>query len=115
MSVWKTLPISEQPEIILDCWRIIELPNGDRHFNGYHYKNWEGRMSSKIVEFDPIHLVGRTRTGRVYRLNGPQGVNNDADYVFNCWLMLNDLPLEFKVLTEEELSLCSKIRESNIP
>ena len=91
MSVWKTVPVDDEPEIILGSWSVRELPDGDRHFVGYnHAHGGEGRVSSKILEFDPESLKGRTRSGRVYQLEQHgAGINLDAEYVWNQWKIIN--------------------------
>jgi hypothetical protein len=91
MPIWKTIPVDDQPELILDQWRVFELSDGTRHFNGYVEANREGRVSSPILEFDPATLRGRTRSGRVYQLAGNPGFNRDADYVLGRWLTINHL------------------------
>lgn len=100
MSVWKTKPVTEQPEITLTRWGIFETPEGDRHFYGYHYAGMEGRVSSKILEFDPIAQVGKTKSGRVYKLEGESGSNPDAEYVLGVWKQVNNVkdvkPIDIK-------------------
>ena len=51
-SVWEATPVSDQPEIALQRWQVMQLPNGDRHFVGWNATEREGRASSKIVAFD---------------------------------------------------------------
>ena len=84
-GLWRTTSVSETPEIVLRRWTIRELDNGDRHFVGYNVTEGEGRVSSKIVEFDPKTMRGKTRSGRVYQLDGESSINIDAEYVWNGW------------------------------
>lgn len=86
MSVWNVRSVEDEPEIILHRWVVFELPNGDRHFVGWC---GEGRVSSKIMEFDPITMRGVTRSSRVYQLMGPPGTNLDAMYVWGHWKRIN--------------------------
>jgi hypothetical protein len=89
MPVWRTQPVEEQGSLTLRSWKIVELPDGDRHLVGYCVENLEGRVSSAVRTFDPQALRGVTGTGRVYTLRGRPGVNADAEYVWNRWLGLN--------------------------
>ena len=89
MPVWRTQPVEEQGSLTLRSWKIVELPDGDRHLVGYCVENFEGRVSSVIKTFDPQALRAVTGTGRVYTLRGRPGVNADAEYVWNRWLGLN--------------------------
>lgn len=89
MTIWRTIPVKDQPHITLAQWQVFELPNGDRHFCGYHYLGREGRVSSRIEDFDPETMTGRTRSGRVYKLAGEPGLNHDALYVWGRWQEIN--------------------------
>lgn len=48
--------------------------------------DWEGRVCSEIVKFDTQDLRATTKSGRVYKLEGPPGRDLDAEYVFGIWL-----------------------------
>ena len=67
------------------------------HFMGYaksdHAYTGEGRVCSPVLEFDKQTMRGRTRSGRVYELVGPPGLNADALYVWNRWLNINNNPV----------------------
>lgn len=89
MPVWRTIPVETEPQINLEYWTIRELPNGDRHFTGYNFYGREGRVSSKILEFDPQNKRGKTSSGRVYQLDGNTGNHPDAEYVWNIWKEVN--------------------------
>lgn len=94
MSIWRTQPVSEQPVIELSSWQVFSVPavkgdDFDRHFNGYNFG--EGRVSSKIVEFDSTNMIGTTRSGRKYQLVGGPGNNPDAEYVMSRWLGLHHI------------------------
>lgn len=91
MPIWLTTPVSETPEIVLRSWSIRELPDGDRHFVGFNVTELEARVSSKIIEFDPVNKRGKTRSGRVYQLEPNQGMNHDAEYVWNRWLEMHKI------------------------
>ena len=104
MPIWRTNPVKEEPEILLSSWSVRELSNGDRHFVGYNFADGgEGRVSSKILEFDPQTLKGKTRSGRVYQLDRySQGYNADAEYVWNRWKAINKVEA-FEDVTEKVL------------
>ena len=92
-GIWNVRPLAEQASITLRDWKIIEVDGNakrfGRHFVGYNEEDGEGRVSSKIAEFDPAQRRGRTSSGRVYQLEGPPGSNDDADYVLSVWLRLH--------------------------
>lgn len=100
MPIWKVLPITDEPEIKMTQWQVIELPNGDRHFVGYNYRQWEGRVSSKIEYFDPKTMSGITESNRRYQLEGRPGHNKDAAYVWAQWMRINGVG-EFKDVSKE--------------
>lgn len=66
-------PADEQPEQRLWRWQIVTTPNGDRRFCGFRSEHGggDGRVSSRIVEYDAASQVGKTESGRTYRLQGP--------------------------------------------
>jgi hypothetical protein len=60
MTIWKTIPVTEQPALTLSGWGVMQMPEGGRHFVGWCIENQEGRVSSTIREFDPETLKGVT-------------------------------------------------------
>jgi hypothetical protein len=100
MSVWEPESVDNQPTTTLIRWGIIKTPEGDFHFCGYC---GEGRVSSKIIEFDLKTLTGRTRSGRLYTLiENRAGLNGDANYVLGRWLELNKLTWDDVIFVEPE-------------
>lgn len=91
MSVWQVAPVQEHPEAQLVSWRVFELPDGDRHFCGRETTYREGRVSSRVVSFDPESRQGITKSGRCYELVGPPGHNADALYVWGGWCTRNNV------------------------
>jgi hypothetical protein len=96
MPIWRTLPVDDEPIITLRKWTVFGAlsPGGDEidhHFNGYHDAGREGRVSSKIVIFDPQTKVGVTKSGRKYQLLDGPGYNADASYVFDQWVQINNV------------------------
>lgn len=88
-SVWSATSVSEQPEIELERWQVMQLPNGDRHFVGWNATEREGRASSKIVAFDAATRQGRTTSGRVYQLRGRCGHDGDGAHTWGRWMRVN--------------------------
>ena len=95
--IWRATPISETPEIVLSRWVVKELPNGDRHFVGYNETEQEGRVSSRIVEFDKESMKGRTRSGRVYHLVGPPSIDSEGAFVWLFWRQNNRVSGEIDI------------------
>lgn len=94
MPIWRTIPVKEEPVIELSQWQVFGVPSRkgkglDHHFKGFHAQGAEGRVSSKIVEFDRAKMIGSTQSGRKYRLLGAVGQDADADYVCHRWLRVN--------------------------
>jgi hypothetical protein len=83
MAIYESAPVSEVPEVWLGRWSIREEENGDRHFVGFDVKRWLGRVSTKIVEFDPSTRTGVTSSGRRYHLLGSAARDDDAEYVWS--------------------------------
>ena len=88
-SFWSAASLTEVPEIELSDWQVMQLPHGDRHFVGWNVTEREGRVSSKIVDFDAATRRGRTRSGRVYQLLGSPGHDGDGAYTWGRWMQAN--------------------------
>ncbi len=89
MPIWCVAAVNEQPEIILCDWRVVQIEDGSRHFVGYNVVDREGRVSTDIVKFDPETMIGVTRSGRAYLLQGDPGCHPDADATWDGWAALN--------------------------
>jgi len=95
-GLWGTQSVSDEPKIELCKWWVFVVPASkgdgvDHHFNGYNAHGQEGRVSSKIMEFDPETMTGTTRSGRKYQLIGTPGYDGDAEYVRRGWLSINKI------------------------
>lgn len=97
MNIWKSASVDVQPTVELYRWWVAELPDGDRHFIGWC---GEGRVTSKIMEYDSETKTGVTRSGRRYMLMGNTNHNMDADYVWACWRKINEVT-EYKDVSAE--------------
>ena len=89
MPVWNVPDVEVEPSIALINWIVFEC-HGDQHIAGYNFRDDEGRVSSKIVEWDYPNRQAKTRSGRVYKLLGIPQLSNQALYVLNRWKMIND-------------------------
>jgi hypothetical protein len=85
------VPVADQPETHMTEWRLFRVlrANGKRTRHLIGRADWEGRVSSDIVEFELAALRATTQSGRVYHLDGPPGQYSDADWVFERWLRVN--------------------------
>lgn len=106
-GVFRPPGVEEQPEVTLYEWSVMEVQQGEdatRHFLGV----WDGiaRVSSPIKEFDAGKRIGKTMSGRVYKLAPPLaaqiGNYRDIEYIRTVWLMRAGLgAAEFKDVTDE--------------
>lgn len=83
MTIWKSGSVGDMPEVPLLHWSIRETDSGSRHFVGYNALLREGRVSTAIISFDARTRIGLTQSGRRYLLEGPAGIDSDAEYVWN--------------------------------
>lgn len=94
-SIWTPASVKDEPHTRLSQWSVflVEGLDGDDektiHFVGY--TGYEGRVCSAVVEYDSSTKRGVTRSGRVYSLEGPSGINSDAVYVWNRWCRINNV------------------------
>lgn len=89
MSVWNVSPIEEQPSVTLYDWSIKKTNKGE-YFVGSEV-GAAGRVSTQIKEFDPDKMVGRTASGRVYKLKGKEGYSSNGEYVWGTYKAVNGL------------------------
>lgn len=100
MPVWSVLGVSAEPEMSLSDWQILETQKGSRHFVGSDARNYTGRVSTAIQQFDPALLRGVTSSGRVYQLVGSRGCSKDGRYIWERWCELNGITSYTDVTTE---------------
>lgn len=103
-SIWSTPPVSAQPVVILQRWRVLEVENQQgevqRHFVGYNAQDWEGRVSTAIQQFDPVSGQGVTKSGRTYQLMGKPMYDPDGTWVWEHWSRAQKLTNERDVSGE---------------
>jgi hypothetical protein len=82
MTIYTVLGLDQQPVLHLALWRVMEITNVDgsldRHFIGFNLESHDGRVSSKITEYDVLAMTGKTHSGRIYELYGEPGDHDDA-------------------------------------
>ena len=68
-----TIPVSEEPEVTVTHWGIMQDWHGYRLVGLYHVPGLgrSGRVSSPIVEFDDHSQIVTTSSSRRYHLSGP--------------------------------------------
>lgn len=105
-SIWRVAPVTDEPEVKLSHWSIREslsegsYAKGSRHFVGLTESRSSGRVSTPILEFDPVSCKGRTESGRVYELVGESGSHPDSNYVWGRFAYINGI-LEYKDISKE--------------
>jgi hypothetical protein len=87
MPVWKPDTVNLEPYTFLDSGAIFETPKKEQHIVGSLLG--EGRVSSKIVNNE--NGVFTTQSGRKYKIDRYGIISNNAEYVLNKWLKLNNL------------------------
>jgi hypothetical protein len=96
MSIWAIGSIEEQPTVRLYNWSIKETNDGNYFVGSEGYGG--GRVSTKIVEFDQVKMIGRTISGRIYKLCGDSHYSSEGEYVWQHYKRINNLtemlPLE---------------------
>ena len=108
--IWTIEPLQTEPEIILTKWSAYDIPligetqPWTRHFVGFSKELSEGQSTAAVVAFDPIKQIGRTKSGRTYRLVGAPGHCMPAKLVWSKWKHLSKVASEHEV-TEEVLGL----------
>jgi hypothetical protein len=106
VPIWITAPVARQPQLTLVRWSVAELlSSGDRHLVGFAVENREGRVSTAVQTFDADRMVALTLSGRVYKLEGHQGVDIDGLYVWTS--VFNSDSDEYRWLTPSELGIVS--------
>jgi len=93
-SVWQSAPVSESPVVVLVGWHVFEvkLPcrsERTRHFSGTKAQDGHGKASTPIVAFDPATRRGMTESGRVYVLDGSEGLEVNAACAWDAFVRVN--------------------------
>lgn len=86
MPTWNMPSVTQEATVRLLRWQVYRITVGEEHWDflrGWDVAHGCGRCSTPIIEFDPVNGRMVTRSGRVYVLEGPSGVDEDAAYVFH--------------------------------
>lgn len=87
-GIHPTPPVTVEPVVEMSPWLVLEVrPSGERHLCGWSGR--EGRVSSPLQAFDADTRTATTRSGRLYRLAGAPGTDQDADWVWRGWCRVN--------------------------
>jgi ATP-dependent Lon protease len=94
MPLFNIASVQEEPEESMIHWSVHEVSCNDssnktHHLVGYIARQRLGRVSSAIQAFDRDKMCVKTRSGRIYHLEGQPGFNSDADYVWARWKAIN--------------------------
>lgn len=98
VNVWAQPSVNVVPTKTLDSWAVVKVIEVNVspeqfgfHFVGRDVNEQNGAVSSKIVEFYPQQMQGKTQSGRVYQLDGRPGNDGDAEYVLRAWCRINQV------------------------
>ena len=99
-------PAADEETTTLSGWclyeaRLAHTPARlSRHLIGWAEEAFEGRVSSAVIELDPVARTARTESGRLYRLRGKPGPNGDARHVWGRFVRVNKAT-DVRDITEE--------------
>ena len=92
-SVHSIASVTEEPVALLLNWRLYQVRDNkgsrQRHLVGCVQGGSGGRVTSALVTIDLTSATAVTSSGRMYRLKGPTGFDDDADYVWKVWQRIN--------------------------
>lgn len=115
MSIWRVDPTDVEPSTALVRFQVMRAENtGEQHLVGWAQDVREGRVSSPVVAWDPVKRLAVTRSGRVYELVGPPGLDDDALYVWQRWLKIHGSP-GWADVTAEFMAQSPLARQRNAP
>jgi len=81
-----------EPSVDLLHWRVMEiLPEGHVHFVGLNAANLVGRISTEILVYDSATQRAESRSGRIYFLRGPAGLDGVSEYFWSFWCEHNHI------------------------
>lgn len=97
MSAWQCAPAQDEPPTTLCRWHVIRATYSDGvepctlHFVGRNAASWCGRVSSPVMDVDAAARRARTRSGRLYQLEGPPGIDAESVFMWRLWAEINRL------------------------
>lgn len=81
-------PVSREPVAVMTHWRVFQLRGSSTGRRSRHLVSHacvEGRVCSALASLDLLTLTAISGSGRFYRLLGPPGQDQDAQYVWDAW------------------------------
>ncbi len=81
-------PPRRRPKVWLVRWRVLRTNLETHHFVGYSVEGDHGCVSTPITTYDCATRVGVTTNGRPYKLLGPPGYDDEAEYVWKHYKQL---------------------------
>ena len=94
-QLYKVDSVEAQPRTPLRRWRIFSVlqVNGarSRHLVGYAPDEGAGRVTTSLVTLDMSRREARTRSGRVYVLEGEPGFDDDGQWIWDNWLRVRSI------------------------
>jgi len=80
-----TNSLSARPRVWLVRWHVLRTNLGTRHFIGHSVEDDAGCVSTPITSYDSASGGGVTSNGRPYKLLGPPGHDEEAEYVWKYY------------------------------
>lgn len=89
----------------IERWSLWELqlawlPARTKHLVGFVLEEQSGRVSSAVKGIDAVSRTVTSESGRTFVLEGPPGVDPDADYVMSILRRLGAITCERNVTAE---------------
>ena len=69
-------------------WHVMRTNWGTSHFVGHSVEDDMGYVSTPIMTYDLAQRTGVTSNGRPYKLLGPPGYDEEAEYVWKHYVHL---------------------------
>jgi hypothetical protein len=76
---WRVPGPEVEPELTIRRWQVIEIFNGRRCVIGHCVERDEARISVALEGIDFLQLQVKTKSGRIYRLEGPPSHDPEAE------------------------------------
>ncbi len=91
MPTWLPPSAVDQPSVVLSSWTAFEvliprLGRATMHVAGWASDEAGARVSSPVLSVDVEKRCVRTRSGRVYGLEGAPSAHPDVAYLVDQWV-----------------------------
>lgn len=84
MRVYSTPGPDVEPHLTLQPWLVLQCQNGVRYLIGWCLERFAARATTPIESFDRATMTVRTKSGRLYTLQGEPALDADAWYVWQA-------------------------------